>query len=205
MLAILRDESARQRTPCVARQSDQFKKENLQVVAVTLRGAVPRLMACVEVDEHRAFRGRVADDVVEMQIAMRPCAVEIAALNLMDPAHFAGGQDEGRGRVLVVAAKQGTQTAPAGFRNDHGAIGDGRHVGPVRIQRSGAMNFPGDPFVGSKEHADAAWASARNRFANQTMMGALARRRLTNTGAPSRTPSSTRLTRTRFMSHAAAR
>ena len=81
------------------RQPNQLKKNNFQIVAVTLRLADPKFVACVEVDENRSFRGRVTDDVVEMQIAVRPCAVVIAALNLVDSPQFAGCKDEGFGRV----------------------------------------------------------------------------------------------------------
>lgn len=133
-LAVFLNKSARQLTPLVIGQPDQFKKDNFHIVTLTLRLADAKFVACVEVDQNRSFCIQVTDNVVEMQITVRPSCFVIAALNLVDAPQFAGCKDECFTGVPIVTMKQCPQIDSPHFRNDHSPSGTNLDAWPLGIQ-----------------------------------------------------------------------
>jgi hypothetical protein len=149
------NKSGRRLTPLFIGPPNKLKKHHFQIVAVTLRVAEPKVMARVEVNQNCSAGNRVIDNVVEMQIAVRPCLLVMAAGNLVDSLQLAGCRDE-RVDARFLPMKQLPQTDTANFRNDHRRARtyfDGR---PLRIQQPGTMDLPIHPLLGSDKHADSA-------------------------------------------------
>jgi hypothetical protein len=149
------NKSGRRLTPLFIGHPDKLKKHHFQIVAVTLRGAEPKVMASVEVNQKCSAGNQVIHNVVEMQITVRPRLLVTAAGNLVDAPQFAGCCDE-RVNARFVPMKQLPQTDTANFRNDHGRARTYLNGRPLRIQQPGTMNLPIHPLAGSDEHADSA-------------------------------------------------
>jgi hypothetical protein len=101
---------------------------------VTLRLANPKFVTGVEVNQDGSFCIPVTDNVVEMQITMRPGCVVITAMNLVDSPQFAGCKDECFVEVRIVTMKRFSQTDPVHFRNDYSLTGIDLHAWPLGIQ-----------------------------------------------------------------------
>ncbi len=86
---------------------------------MTKSGRDAEFVADIEVDQGRPLPDHVAEDIVEMQITMRPLSAVVAARDLMDSAQFAGGKHQGRSHVRVVPTNHRPQTGPFHLGKDH--------------------------------------------------------------------------------------
>jgi len=156
---VLLKKSGRRLTPLFIGKPNELQKHYFQIVAVTPRVAEPKVMASVEVNQKCSVGDQVIHNVVEMQIAVRPCLLVLAARNLVDSPQFAGCCDK-RIDARFIPMKQLPHTDTANFRNDHGRARTYFYARPLRIQQPGTMDFPIHPLVGSDKHAD---STARQR------------------------------------------
>jgi hypothetical protein len=156
VLAVFLEKSGRQLTPFVIGQRNQFEQDNFQIVTVTLRLANEKFVTCIEVNQNGSLGIHVTDNVVEMQITVRPGCVVIAAVNLVNSPQFARRKDECFADVPVVTLKQRSQTGPVYFRNDDSVPGRGLHATTFGIEQSGTMQLPVLPFFGAYKHTDSA-------------------------------------------------
>lgn len=144
-----------QLTPLFVGYRNKLQKNHFQIVAVTLRLAYPQVVSRVEVNQDCSFRNRVVQDVVEMQIAVRPCRLVIAAWNLVNSPQFAGGGDE-RCYVELACLEPLSQTGTANPGNDHGWSRTDLRACLTGVKQPLAMDLPIQPFVSSNKHANAA-------------------------------------------------
>jgi hypothetical protein len=154
-VAVLLKQGSRRLTPLFIGSPDQLKEHHVEIVTVPLRRADLKVVARVEINQNSSVGHPVIQNVVQMQITVRPCRLVPAAPNLVHSPQFAGGGGE-RVDARFVAMEQLPQTDTGHFRNDHGRAGTDLHGWPLWVQQAGTMNLPIHPLVGSDQHAASA-------------------------------------------------